>query len=106
MSGVGGGTVPHYDPREGNKSMFNNPKLSDIHFLIGGKKIYGHKMVLSMASPVFESMFYGELEEQLREIKIEGLSLVGFENALRLGVLLKRETNSTKNHMHMILAYA
>ena len=72
-----------YNPAEGDKPMFNNPKLSDVRFLVEGQTVYGHKFVLAKASPVFESMFYGELKEHREVIEIKDLTLVGFKNALR-----------------------
>ena len=72
-----------HDPLQGNRPMFNNPKLSDVRFLIEGQTVYGHKLILAKASPVFESMFYGELKEKREEIEIKDLTLVGFKNALR-----------------------
>ena len=73
-----------YDPAEGdNRPMFNSPKLSDVRFLVEGEIVYGHKLILAMGSPVFESMFFGELKEQREVIEDKDLTLVGFKNALR-----------------------
>ena len=72
-----------YDPQLGNKPLFNNQELSDVRFLVEGQTVYGHKQTLAMASPVFKSMFYGELKEQREVIEIKDLTLVGFKNALR-----------------------
>ena len=51
--------------------MFNNDLFSDVKFVARGPNgeseskqvIPGHKFVLSISSPVFEAMFYGELAE-------------------------------------------
>ena len=51
--------------------MFNNEHLSDVKFVVRGndgksesnRLITAHKFVLSIGSPVFEAMFYGELAE-------------------------------------------
>lgn len=72
-----------YHPAEGNRPMFNNCDLSDVQFLVEGQIVYGHKFVLAKGSPVFKSMFFGELREQSDVIEIEDLTLVGFQNALR-----------------------
>ena len=72
-----------YRPQDGNKSLFNNPKMSDVRFLVDGQMMYGHKQVLGLGSPVFESMFFGELKEKREVIEIQDLTLVGFQNALR-----------------------
>ena len=65
------------------RSLFNNPKLSDVRFLVGGQTVYGHKLILSMGSPVFNRMFFGDLKETRDVIEIQDLTLVGFKNALR-----------------------
>ena len=72
-----------YSPLTETRSLFNNPKWSDVRFIVDGQTVYGHKYVLRMGSPVFESMFFGELQENQDEIEIRDLSLVGFKNALR-----------------------
>ena len=77
-----GESVP-FDPRKGNRPLFNNPKLSDVRFLVEGQTVYGHKQTLALGSPVFESMFYGELKEQGDVIEIKDLTLAGFKNAFR-----------------------
>ena len=51
--------------------MFNNDLFSDVKFVVRGSNgeseskqvIPAHKFVLSISSPVFEAMFYGELAE-------------------------------------------
>lgn len=72
-----------FDVREEIRSLFNNSKWSDICFRIKNKKVFGHKIILSLASPVFERTFFGDLKEKGDEITIDNLSLVGFKNALR-----------------------
>ena len=57
--------------RERTKFVFNNDRLSDIKFVVrkmdgeseSKQVIPAHKFVLSISSPVFEAMFYGELAE-------------------------------------------
>ena len=55
---------------ERNKRMFNNSSMSDVSFIVkdnatGNKaSIPAHKYVLSIGSPVFFRMFYGELAEK------------------------------------------
>ena len=58
---------------ERTKFMFNNDLFSDVKFVVpwksdGGRSddkqvIFAHKFVLSISSPVFEAMFYGELAD-------------------------------------------
>ncbi|KAL9980213.1 hypothetical protein ACROYT_G008768 [Oculina patagonica] len=61
--------------KERSKFIFNNDLFSDVKFVIGKtdgelseskrrkQVIPAHKLVLSISSPVFEAMFYGELAE-------------------------------------------
>ena len=64
--------------RERNKFMFNNELLSDVKFVARGvngeseskQVIPAHKFVLSISSPVFEAMFYGELAETIDSIEL------------------------------------
>ena len=65
--------------RERSMFMFNNDLLSDVKFVVQkaaqGKSeskeaIPAHKFVLSISSPVFEAMFYGELAETTDSIEL------------------------------------
>ncbi|XP_078361461.1 BTB/POZ domain-containing protein 6-B-like [Oculina patagonica] len=57
--------------RERSKYMFSNDLFSDVKFVVRGadgkseskQVIPAYKFVLSISSPVFEAMFYGELAE-------------------------------------------
>ena len=57
--------------RERNAFMFNNDLFSDVKFVVhrsdreseSKQVIPAHKFVLSISSPVFEAMFYGEMAE-------------------------------------------
>ena len=58
--------------------MFNNERFSDVKFSVRGsdgesetdRLITAHKFVLSIGSPVFEAMFYGELAETKDTIEL------------------------------------
>ena len=58
--------------------MFNNGRFRDVRFVVPAaegesdskKVIPAHKLVLSMSSPVFEAMFYGELAETKDSIEL------------------------------------
>ena len=58
--------------------MFNNEHLNDVKFVVRGndgesetdRLITAHKFVLSIGSPVFEAMFYGELAETKDTIQL------------------------------------
>ena len=65
--------------RERSKHMFNNDLFSDVKFVVRGgsngeseskQAIPAHKFVLSISSPVFEAMFYGELAETGNTIEL------------------------------------
>ena len=64
--------------RERTKFMLNNEHLSDVKFSVRGsdvesetdRLITAHKFVLSIGSPVFEAMFYGELAETKDTIQL------------------------------------
>lgn len=60
--------------RERTKFVFNNDRFSDIKFVVrnGESKqvIPAHKFLLSISSPVFEAMFYGELVETKDSIEL------------------------------------
>ena len=61
--------------RERSKFMFNNDLFSDVKFVVRGESetkqvIPAHKFVLSISSPVFEAMFYGELAETADSIEL------------------------------------
>ena len=64
--------------RERSKFMFNNDLFSDVKFVVrkmdgeseSKQVIPAHKFVLSISSPVFEAMFYGELAEASDSIEL------------------------------------
>lgn len=63
--------------RERTSLMINNPLMSDVKFAVpldpgsstgsGSQLIYAHKLLLSLSSPVFHAMFYGNVADT-REI--------------------------------------
>ena len=64
--------------RERNAFLFNNDLFSDVKFVVhrsdresaSNQVIPAHKLVLSISSPVFEAMFYGELAETTDTIEL------------------------------------
>jgi len=64
--------------RERSKFMFNNELFSDVKFVAWGANgesdskqvIPAHKFLLSISSPVFEAMFYGELAETIDSVEL------------------------------------
>ena len=64
--------------RERSKFMFDNNLFTDVKFVVpkangeseSKQVISAHKLVLSISSPVFEAMFYGELAETADSIEL------------------------------------
>ena len=71
-------TLTRLTIRERCKFMFNNHLFSDVKFLLpkvnreneSKQVIPAHKFVLSISSPVFGAMFYGELAETRDSIEL------------------------------------
>lgn len=53
-------------------ALLQSQQWTDCEFLVGSGRvpIGAHKLLLAMASPVFEAMFYGGLAEKRRAIPI------------------------------------
>ncbi|XP_078361794.1 BTB/POZ domain-containing protein 6-like [Oculina patagonica] len=74
---------------ERNKFMFNNDLFSDVKFVVrktdgeseSKQVIPAHKFVLSISSPVFEAMFYGDLAESGDSIELPDCE---YDNLLEL----------------------
>lgn len=49
--------VPAADLLPMLQSQFNVPDLADIRFVVEGKTIYAHKLVLALTCPTFHCMF-------------------------------------------------
>ena len=62
--------------------LLQDRDLCDVCFVVGNQnaKIYAHKLILALSSPVFKSMFFGELKETKFEIVIPDLTAAGFGN--------------------------
>ena len=71
---------------ERGKYLLENGTWSDCEFIVGIapniKIFHCHKLILAMASPVFEAMFYGGLAETKREIKIPDVQPEAFSSLL------------------------
>lgn len=67
------------------KSLANNELYSDISFIVGPEKekIYGHKNLLALGSPVFHRMFFGSWKESSDLITIPDISSRGFRNVIK-----------------------
>ena len=71
--------------KERHEFLIDNQEMSDISFLMGVNRdrVSAHKFLLSTGSPVFYSMFHGELYEKSDEIAIPDLQKDVFINLLR-----------------------
>lgn len=59
------------------KDLFNNKDLADVIFLVQGKQIYAHKLVLCLSSQVYRAMFLNNFKEKndsLVEINVPNCS--------------------------------
>ncbi|KAI1303600.1 BTB/POZ domain-containing protein 6-B [Halotydeus destructor] len=68
-------------------NLLQNKSFTDVTFIVGppahSKKYVGHRVLLAMTSPVFEAMFYGDMADKSKVVRIPDLAPVGFENLLR-----------------------
>ncbi|ALC49380.1 CG17068 [Drosophila busckii] len=66
--------------------LLHSEKWADCHFLVGTppnqRLIAGHKLLLAMASPVFERMFFGNLPDKTDPIIIPDVQAEAFEAML------------------------
>ena len=73
--------------RERNAVMFNNELMADVHFVVGqgsaSVRLPAHKYVLATGSSVFYAMFYGQLADTDKDIKIPDVEPTAFLNLLR-----------------------
>ena len=92
--------------------MFNNDRFSDVRFVITTTKsdnkithiIPAHKFVLSISSPVFEAMFYGELAETKDSIELPDCE---YESLLELfRFMYSDEANLSGNNVMGVLYLA
>ncbi|UYV74841.1 hypothetical protein LAZ67_12001280 [Cordylochernes scorpioides] len=72
---------------ERTSSLLQNTALSDVTFLVGppsaARRYVGHRVLLAMTSPVFEAMFFGDMADRSRVVRLPDISPVAFENLLR-----------------------
>ncbi|KAI9106366.1 hypothetical protein K1719_021894 [Acacia pycnantha] len=62
----------------------NNPALSDITFLVEGKRFYAHRSCLVASSDVFQAMFEGDYREsEAKDIPIPNIKWDVFELMMR-----------------------
>ena len=97
--------------RERTKFLLNNDRFSDVKFVVrdsnsesesGSKKVIpAHKFVLSIGSPVFEAMFYGELAETRDSIELPDCE---YESLLELfRYLYSDEVNLSGSNVMQVL---
>ena len=98
--------------RERTKFLLNNDRFSDVKFVIrdsnsesGSKQVIpAHKFVLSIGSPVFEAMFYGELAETRDSIELPDCD---YESLLELfRYLYSDEENLSGSNVMQVLYLA
>lgn len=77
--------ISRHDIKSRGQYLLETGKWADCHFLVGqepGQMLAGHKLILAMASPVFEAMFYGGLAEKNDPIPILDLDPSAFKSLL------------------------
>ena len=100
--------------RERTKFLLNNDRLSDVKFVVrksnskgkseSKKVIPAHKFVLSIGSPVFEAMFYGELAKTQASINLPDCEYESLLELLRY--LYSDEVNLTGSNVMKVLYLA
>ncbi|XP_067050091.1 BTB/POZ domain-containing protein 6-like [Acropora muricata] len=100
--------------RERTKFLLNNDRFSDVKFVVrksnskgkgeSKKVIPAHKFVLSIGSPVFEAMFYGELAETQASIELPDCEYESLLELLRY--LYCDEVNLTGSNVMNVLYLA
>lgn len=72
--------------KERGAYLLQSGQWSDCTFLVGSQPdqvvIAGHKLILAMASPVFEAMFYGGMAERSDPINISDVQPEAFKALL------------------------
>lgn len=100
--------------RERTALMINNPLMSDVKFTIPhdsnstGKNtsefIYAHKFLLSLGSPVFHAMFYGNMADTREEIPLSDCHSRSFIEFIRY--LYSDEVHLTSGNVFELLYLA
>ncbi|KAF7490011.1 BTB/POZ domain-containing protein 6 [Sarcoptes scabiei] len=89
-------------------NLLHNKAFTDVTFIVGppnhSKKYVGHRVLLAMTSPVFEAMFYGDMADKSKVIRIPDIAPIGFENLLRYAYTDLLNLNSVDDAM--LTAYA
>lgn len=93
-----------------NKRMFNNALMSDVNFIVKDSEtenkvtIPAHKYVLSIGSPVFYKMFYGDLAERSDSVELVDADSGSLLELLRF--LYSDETNLTAGSVLRVMYLA
>lgn len=89
-----------------NKYALYHGHLSDVTFLVGEENtpFRCHKMILALASPVFEAMFYGLLAEKKDTILIPDITPATFKNMLKYIYTNKMSFNNFTVAMDVVTA--
>lgn len=101
--------------RERTALMINNPLMSDVKFAIshdtnstskdhGSELIYAHKFLLSLGSPVFQAMFYGNMADPRQEIPLSDCHPRSFIEFIRY--LYSDEVHLTSGNVFELLYLA
>lgn len=98
--------LKNYHPATNLNKLFANPTANaDVHFVFPDENetIGAHKCLLAMASPVFQSMFFGQLKER-GDIRIVDATPHAFREFLQFFYCDKIEL--TQENIHEVLTLA
>lgn len=100
--------------RERTVLLINNPIMSDVKFIVaqdssstgknGGEFIHAHKFLLSLGSPVFHAMFYGNMADTREEIPLSDCHARSFIEFIRY--LYSDEVHLTSGNVFELLYLA
>lgn len=64
--------------------LLNNPEMSDVKFVVEGKTIFAHKVILAARSEHFRAMFFRGLKESKEtDINMHGVQYISFYDCLK-----------------------
>lgn len=95
--------ISSYEENQDNISdfekFFNNKEFSDMQFVVGGKYVYAHKIILSNSSDVFAAMFKHQMKENTENmVVIEDIDYEVFAEMFRF--IYTGKVNQTEIRKH------
>ncbi|KAJ3438658.1 btb (poz) domain-containing 2a-related [Anaeramoeba flamelloides] len=71
------------------KTLLNNPEMADVQFIVGKERIeiYGHKLLLSVSSPIWKTMFYSSKWKEVNNKMISKVEIPDIDPESFLSIL-------------------